>query len=121
MMFSCPIEYEAGQKYIRQEMIELIKPHRQLLCFFAQTAGYRRGVLGLDFDRYDRQTGTVPVYVMDQEQAKIVVKAEGSKFKKAYRSSGLGKAIMVTFTSPNGRGWFKMRWELDEKQIMREE
>lgn len=119
MMFSCPIEYEPGQEYMRQEMIELIKPQRQLLCFFAQTAGYRRGVLGMDFENYDRQSGTVPVYVMDQEQAKIVIKAEGSKFKRAYRRSGLGKALMVTFTSRSGRGWFKMRWELDEEQIMR--
>ena len=50
MIFNCPIEYEAGREYTRQEMVELIKVQRQLLCFFAQSAGYRQGVLGLDFD-----------------------------------------------------------------------
>ena len=117
-MFSCPIKYKAERKYTRQEMIELVKPHRQLLCFFAQTAGHRRGVLGLDFDRYDRQEESVPVYVMGEAEAKVLSKAEGRKFKKAYQSSGLGKAIMVTFTSPSGRGWFKLRWELDEGRVM---
>jgi hypothetical protein len=119
MIFNCPIEYEAGREYTRQEMVELIKEQRQLLCFFAQSAGYRQGVLGLDFDNYDAVSGTVPVYVMDREQARVVIKAEGKKFKKAYDSSGLGQAIMVTFTSPSGRGWFKLRGELAEGQIRR--
>ena len=117
MIFSCPLEYEPGREYTRQEMIDLIKVQRQLLCFFAQSAGYRQGVLGLDFDNYDALTGTVPVYVMDRTQARVVIKAEGKQFKKAYDSSGLGQAIMVTFTSPSGRGWFKLRWELAEGQI----
>ena len=119
MVFSCAIEYEPDRAYSRREMIDLIKEQRQLLCFFAQSAGYRQGVLGLDFDNYDALTGTVPVYVMDRAQAKVVIKAEGKKFKKAYDSSGLGQAIMVTFTSPSGRGWFKLRWELAEGQIRR--
>ena len=119
MIFSCGIEYEPDRAYTRREMIELIKEQRQLLCFFAQSAGYRQGVIGLDFENYDALTGTVPVYVMDRGQAKVVIKAEGKKFKKAYASSGLGQAIMVTFTSPRGRGWFKLRWELAEGQIRR--
>ena len=119
MIFSCAVEYEPGRAYTRQEMIELIKVQRRLLCFFAQSAGYRQGVVGLDFDNYDAVTGMVPVYVLDREQAKVVIKAEGQKFKKAYESSGLGQGVMVTFTSPSGRGWFKLRWELAEEQIRR--
>lgn len=75
-------------------MIELIKPNRQLLCFFAQTAGYRRCVL--EFENYEPESKIVPVYVMGEAEAKVLSKAEGRKFKKAYQSSGLGKAIMVT-------------------------
>ena len=119
MIFSCALEYEPDRAYTRQEMIDLIKEQRQLLCFFAQSAGYGPGVLGLDFDNYDALTGMVPVYVMDREQARVVIKAEGKKFKKAYDRSGLGQGVMVTFTSPSGRGWFKLGWELAEGQIRR--
>ena len=119
MIFSCAIEYEPDRAYSQREMIDLIKEQRPLLCFFAQSAGYRQGVLGLDFDNYDAVTGMVPVYVLDREQARVVIKAEGKKFKKAYESSGLGQGVMVTFTSPSGRGWFKLRWELGKEQIRR--
>ena len=108
-MFSCPIEYKPERGYTRQEMIELIKPQRQLLCFFAQTAGYRRGVLGLDFGNYDRQKGSVPVYVMGEAEAQVLSKAEGRKFKKGYQSSGLGKAIMVTHSTTLRAGYLRVQ------------
>jgi len=118
-MYQCPVEYEPGKRYTRREMIELIKGQRQLLCFFAQMSGYRRCVLGLEFEKYEPAGKMVPVYVMGEAEAQVVERVEGKKFKRAYRSSGVGQAIMVTFTSPSGRGWFKLRWELDEERVRR--
>ncbi len=115
-MFSCPIEYDPKREYTRREMVEIIKPHRSLLCFFAQTTG--EYVLGLDFEAYSAQDSSVPVYVLDKEQTRVMVKAEGNKFKKAYRNSGLGQAIMVTYMRAEGHGWVKLRWELDEGRVM---
>jgi hypothetical protein len=111
-MYDLPIEYNPEREYIRQEMVELIKPHRNLLCFFAQMGG--EYVLGLDFYEYDVMAGSVPVYMIDREQVKVLLVEEGGKFKRAYRSSGLGKAILVTFTSEDGRGWVKLYWALGE-------
>jgi hypothetical protein len=116
-MYSCPIEYDPGRDYIRQEMVALIKVHRNLLCFFAQMSGAY--VLGLDFTAYDAVEGSVSVYMINREQVRILLAEEGPKFKRAYRSSGLGKAILVTFTSEAGRGWVKLYWALSEDQIRR--
>jgi hypothetical protein len=99
---------------------KIIKAQRQLLCFFAQQTGYKRCVLGLEFEKYEPKSKMVPVYVLGEMEAKVVEQVEGKKFKRAYRSSQVGQAIMVTFTSPNGRGWFKLRWELDEEQVRRD-
>ena len=93
-------------------MVALIKPHRDLLCFFAQMSG--EYVLGLDFYEYDERAGVVPVYMIDREQVQVLLVEEGSKFKRAYRSSGLGKAILVTYASERGRGWVKLSWALGE-------
>ena len=80
-------------------MIEMIKAQRQLLCFFAQEAGYRRCVLGLEFERYDAVSKMVPVYVMGEREAKVVEGVEGKKFKQAYRGSKVGQAIMITHSA----------------------
>jgi hypothetical protein len=111
-MYDLAIEYDPERAYIRQEMVALIKPHRDLLCFFAQMSG--EYVLGLDFISYDALEGSVPVYMINREQVKVLLAEEGSKFRRAYRSSGLGKAILVTFTSEDGRGWVKLYWALPE-------
>jgi hypothetical protein len=111
-MYDLAIEYGPGRAYIQQEMVELIKPHRDLLCFFAQMSGDY--VLGLDFISYDALEGSVPVYMINREQVKVLLAEEGSKFRRAYRSSGLGKAILVTFTSAAGRGWVKLSWAMGE-------
>jgi hypothetical protein len=111
-MYELPIEYNPERAYIQQEMVALIKPHRDLLCFFAQMSG--EYVLGLDFISYDALEGSVPVYMINRGQVKVLLAEEGGKFKRAYRSSGLGKAILVTFTSEDGRGWVKLYWALGE-------
>jgi len=111
-MYELPIEYNPERSYTQQEMVALIKPHRDLLCFFAQMSG--EYVLGLDFYEYDALAGAVPVYMIDRYQVSVLLAEEGSKFKRAYRSSGLGKAILVTYTSEDGRGWVKLYWALSE-------
>jgi hypothetical protein len=95
-------------------MIELIKPHRELLCFFAQATGYRECVLGLDFDAYDPRASSLPVYVMNKQMARVVARVEGRAFKRALNSIRAGRNVIVTFTSPTLSGWFKMRWQLGE-------
>jgi hypothetical protein len=95
----------------------LITPHRELLCFFAQVAGGPRGVLGVDFDRYDAARQMIPVYVLNEEMVKLLIAVEGREFKRAYRDSRCGRDIIVTFTGPWGRGWCVMRWQLSPERV----
>lgn len=102
-MYQCPVEYEPEKRYTRREMIELIRAQRQLLCFFAQMSGCKRCVLGLEFEHYEPASGMVPLYVMGDEEAKVMGRVEGRKFKRAYQSSGVGKAIVVTPSTGSGQ------------------
>jgi hypothetical protein len=117
MEFACEMEYDPRRRYTREEMIELITPHRELLCFFAQASGYGHCVLGLDFDRYDPHSRFVPVIVMDGAEAKVHLNVHGRRFKQAYQSSRPGKSLVVTFTAPSASGWFQMAWELSEARV----
>ena len=116
--FYCYPEYDPEREYTRRELIEVILPHRELLCFFAQTSGYRRCVLGLDFDEYDPSDGSVPVLVMERDEARVMLEVHGRRFKRAYERSRCGKSLLVTFTTPRGRGWFQMGWKLDAERVM---
>jgi hypothetical protein len=98
-------------------MIDAIVPHQELLCFFAQTSGYRHCVLGLDCDRYDPADMSVPVIVMDGEEARPLLRVHGRRFKRAYQTSRPGEGLVVTFTSPSVSGWFKMGWQLDSEHV----
>lgn len=109
--FECPFEYEPGRGYIRQEIIDLIKPHAELLCFFVECARVKHGVVGLDFDGYDPVTRMAPVYVMTEAEAKPLAQFEGPEFRRAYRQSGYGRSIIVTFTGQWWRGWFALKWQ----------
>ena len=64
VVYQCPIEYNPDREYTWEELIGLIEVHRELLCFFAQTTGYRRCVLGVGLDEYDAASGCVPVHVI---------------------------------------------------------
>ena len=99
-------------------MSDVIDPHRELLCFFAQASGYRRCVLGLDFEQYDPADGSVPVLVMERDEAKVMSKVHGRRFKRAYERSRCGKSLVVTFTTPTSAGWFQMGWKLDSERVM---
>ena len=116
--FYCYPEYDPGREYTRREMRDLILPHRELLCFFAQASGYRRCLLGLYFDRYDPDDGSVPVLVMEQSEARVMLETHGRRFKRAYERSRCGQSLLVTFTTPRGRGWFQMGWKLDAERVM---
>lgn len=117
MEFDCEIAYDPRRRYTREELVELITPHRELLCFFAQASGYRHCVLGLDFDRYDARSRSVPVLVMEGEEARPLLRVHGRRFKQAYWSSRPGRSLVVTFTSPSASGWFAMGWGLDEAHV----
>jgi len=116
--FYCYPEYDPKREYTRREMVDVIDPHRELLCFFAQASGYRRCVLGLDFEQYDPTDGSVPVLVMEREEAKVMLEVHGRRFKRAYERSQCGKSLVVTFTTPTSAGWFQMGWKLDPERVM---
>jgi len=116
--FYCYPEYDPKREYTRREMVDVIDPHRELLCFFAQASGYRGCVLGLDFEQYDPSDGSVPVLVMEREEAKVMLEVHGRRFKRAYERSRCGKSLVVTFTTPTSAGWFQMGWKLDPERVM---
>jgi hypothetical protein len=111
-VFQCPMEYQPGRDYIRQEIIDLIEPHGELLCFFAECAKVRRCVLGIDFDHYDSVTQMLPVYVFNEAEVETLGRLEGEEFRRAYRQSGPGRSVIVTFTGKWWRGWFVLKWQL---------
>ena len=115
--FYCPVEYDPRRRYTRDEMLAAIKPHQDLLCFFAQASGYQRCVLGLDFDQYDLSDTTVPVLVMESAEAKVLLKVHGRRFRQAYRLSGPRKPLLVTFTDGRTSGWFTLDWQLDAERV----
>ena len=117
--FALPIEYNPNEAYSRSQLINLLRPHGPVLCFFAMQAGEKRCVLGVDFDKYDHQHGMVPVHIIPTWAVKrVLIPAEGSKFRNTYRRIRVGRDIMVTFTGSQAAGWFKLDWELDKDSII---
>lgn len=119
VVFDCEMEYDPQRRYTQEEMVALIRPHSQLLCFFAQASGYAHCVLGLDFDRYDPHSRSVPVIVMEGQEARPLLSVHGRRFKRAYQASRPGRSLVVTFSSPGAAGWFQMAWELDAGRVVR--
>ena len=117
-MFRLPIEYDPAHPYSRREMRESIEPHVPLLCFFASTSQNRRRVLGLDFHDYDPASRSIGVLVIPPGAVKrVLAPVHGRRFEQAYRSSQVGRNIIVTFSAPGAAGWFEARWQLDEGQV----
>jgi hypothetical protein len=116
--YYCPIEYSPRRRYSRDEIVELIRPHQGLLCFFAQVSGYRQCILGVDLGEYDPADQTVPVLVMSGEEARPLLQVHGRRFRQAYRVSGPGKPLVVTFSDGRLSGWFKLEWRLDPERVM---
>lgn len=99
------------------EMVALIKQQQHVLSMFAQASGQRRCALGLDFADYDPHDGSVPVYLLGKQEMIALAAVEGKKIRKAFRSSRVGKNLVVTYSTPVGRGWFLMRFELGEFSV----
>ncbi|MCP4601049.1 MAG: hypothetical protein GY847_11075 [Proteobacteria bacterium] len=96
----------------------MTKPHHELLCFFAQSSGYQQCILGLDLAEYDRTDMTMPILVMSGEEAKPLLKVHGRRFKRAYRVSGPGNTLVVTYSDGQNSGWFKIDWKMDPERVM---
>ena len=117
--FALPIEYKPDEAYSRRELIELLELHGKVLCFFALQAGENRCVLGVDFDKYDSQQKMVPVHIVPGWAVKrVLIPAEGRKFRQTYRRSQVGQNIVVTFTARQATGWFRLEWDLEEGSII---
>jgi len=116
--YYCPIEYDPRRRYKRDEIVELIRPHQELLCFFAQASGYRQCILGVDLGEYDPADQTAPVLVMSGEEARPLLQVHGRRFRQAYRASGPGKPLVVTFSDGKLSGWLVLEWKLDPERVM---
>jgi hypothetical protein len=71
----------------------------------------------LDFEDYDPNDGSVPVYLLGKEEVDALSLVEGKKLRKAFRASRVGKNLVVTFNTPVSRGWFRMRFDLGEQGV----
>lgn len=109
--------YDPQGRYSHREMVALISQQRQLLSMFAQASGGRQCALGIDFEDYNRRDHCVPVYLLGRKEVDMLATVEGKKLIKAYRRSRVGKNIVVTYSTPRGRGWFLMRFELGERGV----
>jgi len=117
-MFRLPIEYDPTYPYRPAELVELIQPHVPLLCFFATTSGERRCVLGLQFDDYDPASQSIAVLIIPPAVVRqILMPLHGKRFKQAYRTSRVGHSMIVTFSAPQGAGWFPADWQLDAARV----
>jgi len=47
-----------------------------------------------------------------------MLEVHGRRFKRAYERSRCGESLVVTYTTPNGAGWFPMGWRLDGERVM---
>jgi hypothetical protein len=110
-------DYDPRSDYIHQDMVALISQQRRLLSMFALASGQRRCAVGLDFEDYDPQDGSVPVYLLGKPEMMALASVEGKKLLRAFRASQVGKNLIVTYNTPLGRGWFSMRFELGEKGL----
>jgi hypothetical protein len=121
-MFQLPIEYNPAQVYTRQELVNVIKSQAQVLCFFATMGRGVRCVLGLDFDNYNPAQQMIPVHIIPTKVVKeMFIPTHGKRFKHAYQSSRLKRSIIITYQSPYGAGWFKLKWQLDETMVFTSE
>jgi len=121
-MFQLPIEYNPAQAHTHQELVKVIKPQAHLLCFFATMGQGSRCVLGLDFDNYNPARQMIPVHIIPTKVVKeMFIPTHGKQFKRTYQSSRLKRSIIITYQSPHGAGWFKLKWQLDETMVFTSE
>jgi hypothetical protein len=72
----------------------------------------------LNFDDYDPASRSISVLIIPPEAVrKLLMPVHGKRFRKAYRASRVGRSILVTFSAPQGAGWFQADWQLDEAAV----
>lgn len=119
-MFRLPIEYDPTYPYRPAELVALIRPHVPLLCFLASTSGEQRCVLGLQFDDYDPVRQTIAVLIIPPTIVRQVwLPLHGKQFQQAYRASRVGRSLIITYSAPQGAGWFAADWQMDETRVRR--
>jgi len=95
----------------------LLQEQAALLCWFAQQSGYDRCALGVDFEDYDAAAGLAPVQVIPAEYMPGLLAVEDRVFRRAYRQSGRGRGLLVTYVWPDGKGWRRLPWSLAGLQV----
>ena len=69
------------------------------------------------FEEYDPRDGSVPVYLLGKLEIEALAIVEGKKIVKAFRTSRVGKNVVITYNTSVGRGWFLMRFDLGERGV----
>ena len=112
-----PINYEPARRYTEAQLGVLLQEQAALLCWFAQQSGYDRCALGVDFEDYDAAAGLAPVQVIPAEYMPGLLAVEDRVFRRAYRQSGRGRGLLVTYVWPDGKGWRRLPWSLAGLQV----
>jgi len=106
--------------------VALIQPHVPVLCALAAASGATRCVLGLQFDDYtqcpadDPVRQTIAVLVIPPAIVRqVLLPLHGKQFKQAYRASRVGRSLIITYSAPQGAGWFAADWQMDETRVRR--
>ncbi len=105
-----PISYELTRRYTEAQLAVLLKEQAALLCWFAQQSGYDPCALGVDFEAYDAARGLAPVQVIPPPVLAPLLEVEDSAFRRAYRRSGVGRGVLVTYLWPERKGWLFLPW-----------
>ena len=109
--YGLPIQYEPGRRYTAAQLGALLAEQTALLCWFAAQSDDEPCALGVDFDAYDAAAGVAPVQVIPADYMPILLAVEERAFRQAWRRSGRGKGLLVTYTwPPDGKGWRLLPW-----------
>ena len=105
-----PINYEPARRYTEAQLAVLLKEQGALLCWFAAQSGYEPCALGVDFEGYDAAAGLAPVQTIPPAYMPPLLEVENRAFRRAYRRSGVGRGVLVTYVWPDGQGWLRLPW-----------
>jgi hypothetical protein len=112
-----PIHYDPGRRYTAAQLAVLLQEQAALLCWFAAESGADRCALGVDFEEYDAVAGLAPVQVIPAEYMPALLAVEDRAFRQAYRRSGRGQGLLVTYVWPDGKGWRLLPWSTAGLQV----
>lgn len=110
--YGLPIRYEPGRRYTEAQLGALLAEQTALLCWLAAQSGYDPCALGVDFEAYDVATGMAPVQVIPPAYMPTLLAVEDHAFRQAWRRSGRGQGLLVTYVWPARKGWRLLPWAL---------